>query len=231
MSSTMTFGSLTIGYDEQVLEPRPWVLLQSQWARELLEDAPPGPVLELCTGAGHIGLVAVVGNDRTLVAVDANPDGLRARPVDNAVGQRAGRPRRGPARVAWRTPCAATSGSRSWSPTRRGCAGRGRAVPRGPGAGHRRRRRRARRRARLPGTRPPHALTRAGRCCCSWAPTPRPTALADERFAEVGRVGHGERGLCVHLQRAAAGRAQRSSLCVPSHHGARSTSGRSGTRR
>lgn len=77
MAPTMTFGSLTIGYDERVLEPRPWVLVQSEWARELLADAPPGPVLELCTGAGHIGLMSLVGNDRRLVAVDANPDACR----------------------------------------------------------------------------------------------------------------------------------------------------------
>lgn len=68
----MAFGSLTIQIDEHVLEPRPWVLLQSEWARELLEAAPAGPVLELCTGAGHIGLMALVGNDRHLVAVDAD---------------------------------------------------------------------------------------------------------------------------------------------------------------
>lgn len=73
----MTFGSLSIAYDEQVLEPRPWVLLQSEWAQELLVAAPPGPVLELCTGAGHIGLMSLVGNDRRLVAVDANPAACR----------------------------------------------------------------------------------------------------------------------------------------------------------
>lgn len=77
MASTMTFGSLSIAYDEHVLEPRPWVLLQSEWAQELLAAAPPGPVLELCTGAGHIGLMSLVGNDRRLVAVDANPAACR----------------------------------------------------------------------------------------------------------------------------------------------------------
>jgi release factor glutamine methyltransferase len=77
MASSMTFGSLSIAYDEHVLEPRPWVLLQSEWAQELLAAAPPGPVLELCTGAGHIGLMSLVGNDRRLVAVDANPTACR----------------------------------------------------------------------------------------------------------------------------------------------------------
>lgn len=74
MTSSMSFGSLTIAYDEQVLEPRPWVLLQSEWASELLDTAPPGRVLELCTGAGHIGLAALVANERELVAVDADED-------------------------------------------------------------------------------------------------------------------------------------------------------------
>ena len=53
------------------------MLLQSQWAQELLAAAGPGPVLELCTGSGHIGLMSLVGNDRRLVAVDANPDACR----------------------------------------------------------------------------------------------------------------------------------------------------------
>lgn len=73
MERTIAFGPLTIAYDARVLEPRPWTAIQSEWARELLAEAPPGPVLELCTGAGHIGLLAVAGTSRTLVAVDANP--------------------------------------------------------------------------------------------------------------------------------------------------------------
>lgn len=68
----MAFGDLTIAYDEGVLEPRPWTALQSLWAQELLAGTGPGPVLELCTGAGHIGLLAIAGSDRTLVAVDAD---------------------------------------------------------------------------------------------------------------------------------------------------------------
>ncbi len=77
MTSSIAFGSLRIDYDEHVLEPRPWVLLQSEWARELLVQAPPGRVLELCTGAGHIGLAALTGNDRRLVAVDASETACR----------------------------------------------------------------------------------------------------------------------------------------------------------
>lgn len=71
--ATIRFGSLTIAYDDRVLLPRPWTLLQSEWARELLASAPAGPVLELCSGAGHIGLAAVVGTGRRLVCVDRDP--------------------------------------------------------------------------------------------------------------------------------------------------------------
>ena len=35
--------------------------------------APPGPVLEICSGAGHIGLLAVTLAPRSLVCVDADP--------------------------------------------------------------------------------------------------------------------------------------------------------------
>src|SRR4051812_12525226 len=45
---------------------------QSGWARDLLADLPGGSVLELCCGAGHIGLLAMVGNSRALVMVDAS---------------------------------------------------------------------------------------------------------------------------------------------------------------
>jgi methylase of polypeptide subunit release factors len=66
-------GDLDIRYDERVLRPRPWTTGQAAWAAELLESAAPGPVLELCTGAGQIGLLAIMDNDRRLVAVDADP--------------------------------------------------------------------------------------------------------------------------------------------------------------
>ena len=67
------FGGITIAWDERVLRPRAWTLEQSLWAAELLESLPAGPVLELCSGAGHIGLRAVLGSGRQLVCVDANP--------------------------------------------------------------------------------------------------------------------------------------------------------------
>ena len=66
------FGGLRIGYDERVLEPRRWTTEQSRWARRLAEEVPAGPVLELCCGAGQIGLLALRGNRRRLVMVDAD---------------------------------------------------------------------------------------------------------------------------------------------------------------
>lgn len=62
----MTFGELEIAYDDRVLEPRPWTALQSRWAASLGD----GPMLELCSGAGHIGLLACHLSRRPLVCVD-----------------------------------------------------------------------------------------------------------------------------------------------------------------
>lgn len=70
---SIPFGHLTIVYDERVLQPRPWTELQSRWAADLLPTLPDGDVLEVCAGAGHIGLLAVARSGRRLVMVDANP--------------------------------------------------------------------------------------------------------------------------------------------------------------
>lgn len=70
---TRRFGDLDIAFDDRVLEPRPWTLAQSLWAADLLRLAPPGAVLELFAGVGHIGLAAVAASDRDLVLVDLNP--------------------------------------------------------------------------------------------------------------------------------------------------------------
>ncbi|TCI97563.1 class I SAM-dependent methyltransferase [Aeromicrobium sp. IC_218] len=70
---TTSFGPLDIDFDDRVLEPREWTQAQSQWAADLLDEVPEGPVLELCAGAGHIGLLAVAASDRRLVMVDVNP--------------------------------------------------------------------------------------------------------------------------------------------------------------
>lgn len=88
---TMRFGSLRITFDERVLRPRPWTEAQSEWAAELLRHAPAGDVLELCTGAGHIGLLAIVDSDRRLIAVDANPvavEHARANAADAGLADR-----------------------------------------------------------------------------------------------------------------------------------------------
>jgi release factor glutamine methyltransferase len=67
------FGPLRITFDGRVLRPRPWTEAQATWAAEILTDAPAGAVLELCAGAGQIGLLAVLGSTRRLVCVDVNP--------------------------------------------------------------------------------------------------------------------------------------------------------------
>ena len=72
-SETMGFGPLRITFDGRVLRPRSWTAAQSEWAAEILTTAPPGAVLELCAGAGQIGLLAVLGSSRRLVCVDLNP--------------------------------------------------------------------------------------------------------------------------------------------------------------
>ena len=67
------FGPLLVDYDERVLTPRPWTLKQSEWAARLAAAAAPGPLLEVCAGAGHIGLAAAVLADRDLVQIEADP--------------------------------------------------------------------------------------------------------------------------------------------------------------
>ncbi len=70
---SMDFGGLEIRFDRRVLAPRPWTAAQSQLAARLIAAAPPGPVLELCAGVGHIGLLAVRLAPRPLVCVEADP--------------------------------------------------------------------------------------------------------------------------------------------------------------
>jgi release factor glutamine methyltransferase len=89
MTPVHTFGPLTVRYDARVLTPRPWTLLQSAWAAELARHAPPGPLAELCAGAGHIGLAAAVLSDRDLVQVELDPVAAEyARANAEAVGWR-----------------------------------------------------------------------------------------------------------------------------------------------
>jgi release factor glutamine methyltransferase len=70
---TTPFGHLSIGYDHRVLVPRAWTAEQSRWAASLMPACPAGDVLELCCGAGQIGLLAVALAPRPLVMVDADP--------------------------------------------------------------------------------------------------------------------------------------------------------------
>jgi release factor glutamine methyltransferase len=72
-AQTCTFGPLTVAYDDQVLAPRRWTLLQSVRAARHLVDAPDGAVVELHCGAGHIGQAAAAWADRVLVQVDDDP--------------------------------------------------------------------------------------------------------------------------------------------------------------
>jgi release factor glutamine methyltransferase len=71
------FGPLRVGYDDSVLAPRPWTVLQSRHAAALVDGRPDGPLLELHCGAGHIGQAAAVWSRRPLVQVDDNPAACR----------------------------------------------------------------------------------------------------------------------------------------------------------
>ncbi|GAC1384112.1 MAG: hypothetical protein NVSMB4_11860 [Acidimicrobiales bacterium] len=75
--SWLDFGPVRIDYDETVIEPRPWTVRQSEWAAEAARGLPDGPILELCSGAGQIGLAAALLSQRDLVQVDASPDACR----------------------------------------------------------------------------------------------------------------------------------------------------------
>ena len=71
-TSSIQIGPCTIAYDDRILAPRPWTLLQSEWAAEVARELADGPILELCSGAGHIGLVAAAQSGRNLIQVDAD---------------------------------------------------------------------------------------------------------------------------------------------------------------
>jgi len=77
IEQSMVFGHLPIVFDQRVLRPRPWTVAQSRWAAELLRTTPGATrVLELCAGAGHIGLLALAmahALPARLITVDVNP--------------------------------------------------------------------------------------------------------------------------------------------------------------
>lgn len=99
---TVPFGPIEVAFDRDLLAPRPWTIEQSRWAIELASSVPDGPILELCCGAGHIGLVAAVETGRPIVQVDdtdsacdcarvnaaaAGVDAdVRCAPIDAAIG-------------------------------------------------------------------------------------------------------------------------------------------------
>jgi release factor glutamine methyltransferase len=68
----MWIGPLAIEYDDRVLTPRPWTAEQAAWAADISEELPAGPLLELCCGVGHIGLLAARLTRRPAVLVDSN---------------------------------------------------------------------------------------------------------------------------------------------------------------
>ncbi|MFW6772881.1 methyltransferase domain-containing protein [Nocardioides sp. CPCC 205120] len=70
---TTVFSTELIRWDRRVLEPRPWTVAQSEWVAELAATASPGPILELCCGAGHMGIVAAKTSGRELVQMDLDP--------------------------------------------------------------------------------------------------------------------------------------------------------------
>lgn len=67
------FEGLRIRTDPDVLMPRDWTAAQAHWAADLSRTRPDGPLLEVCAGAGHLGLLAARLTGRRLVAVDLNP--------------------------------------------------------------------------------------------------------------------------------------------------------------
>ena len=70
---TCDFGPLRVDYDDRVLAPRPWTLLQSRHGAAWLEQSIDGPIIELHCGAGQIGQATAKWSGRALVQVDDDP--------------------------------------------------------------------------------------------------------------------------------------------------------------
>lgn len=73
MTEVMSFGPIEVRFDDRVLRPRPWTLAQAHWAAELVEGKLPGRAVELCAGAGQIGLAFGMFVPHRLVLVDIDP--------------------------------------------------------------------------------------------------------------------------------------------------------------
>ena len=72
------FDGLVVASTARTLRPRQWTAAQARWASELLTTAPPGDVLELCAGVGHIGMRAVRAHaGRRLVCADVSAEACR----------------------------------------------------------------------------------------------------------------------------------------------------------
>lgn len=69
----ITFGRLDIAFDDRILRPRPWTIAQSRWAAEYAGGNDCDVILELCSGAGHIGLGLIDLVRGRLVQVDIDP--------------------------------------------------------------------------------------------------------------------------------------------------------------
>jgi methylase of polypeptide subunit release factors len=67
-----SIDGLLVEWDQDVLEPRPWTRMQSAWATELSAMLGPGPLVELCCGVGHIGLLTARDSRRHAWLVDAD---------------------------------------------------------------------------------------------------------------------------------------------------------------
>jgi methylase of polypeptide subunit release factors len=74
---TVTFGDLRVPTSAAVIQPRAWTVEQSLWAEELAPICPPGPILELFAGSGHIGLEASRRTGRPAVLVDQSAQACR----------------------------------------------------------------------------------------------------------------------------------------------------------
>jgi len=74
---TCAFGPIVVSYDDRVLAPRHWTLLQSEWAADAARISGPGPLLELFAGAGHIGLVTAILAERPIIQVEADATAAR----------------------------------------------------------------------------------------------------------------------------------------------------------